>query len=64
MSTYRVMVYDGRTKKGRSFNTLWSALEHAQSVVLADRDAMAEVLNGKTLRFRYWYDGGLQYLEY
>lgn len=64
MNTCRVMVYNGRTKKGRSFDTLSSALEHAQSAVLADRGAMAEVLNGKTLRFRYWYDDGLQYLEY
>lgn len=64
MSTYRVMVKNNRTAKSRAFNRLSSALEHAQSVVLSDRHARAEVFNGKRLRFRYWYDDGLQYLEY
>jgi hypothetical protein len=64
MSTYRVVTDNGRATKKRSFDTLSSALEHAQSVVLSDRHARAEVFNGKRLRFRYWYDDGLQYLEY
>ncbi len=41
-----------------------SATDYAQQEVLRYRRRTAEIVRGGVVKVRYWFDGGLQYLEY